>query len=113
MLVKSLRNLYKLPRRDAIEIASSVLGMFGFEDRIIDNVLDSDRRKLFYVLSEKKIVYPDREKVILPTEKREWRTNYWVLNKEVILATQEEEKVEEEEIEEIGAEVPEEVWESI
>jgi hypothetical protein len=67
-------------RRDA----GFVLDIFGFDDRVIDNVLDPEDRQLFYILEEEGMLATEREETTL-YDGREWRTHYWQLKKEIIL----------------------------
>ena len=67
-------------RRDA----GFVLDIFGFDNRVIDNVLDPEDRQLFYILEEEGMLTTEREETTL-YDGREWRTHYWVLRKNIIL----------------------------
>jgi hypothetical protein len=64
--------------------AGFVLDIFGYTDRVIDNVLNTEDRQLFYILEEEKMLTTDHEDTIL-YDGREWRTHYWILNKNTIL----------------------------
>ena len=67
-------------RRDA----NFVMDLFGFEDRIIDNVLEPRDRQLFYILEEEGMLTTEREETTI-YDGRTWRTHYWLINKETIL----------------------------
>jgi hypothetical protein len=67
-------------RRDA----GFVLDIFGFDDRVIDNVLDPEDRQLFYILEEEGMLTTEREETTL-YDGREWRTHYWQIRKDTIL----------------------------
>jgi hypothetical protein len=56
---------------------------FGFDDRIIDNVLDQHERQLFYLLQEKGLLTAERELFLL-SNGRTWRIHYWLLSKSTI-----------------------------
>ncbi len=60
------------------------MDFFGFEDRIIDNVLEQKERKLFYLLHNEGILRTQREEITLPNGRR-WRIHYWILKKQEIL----------------------------
>jgi hypothetical protein len=60
-----------------------LLDLFGYDDRIIDNVLDPEDRQLFYLLQTVGILSNGRDETIL-WDGREWRTHYWQLEKEKI-----------------------------
>ena len=70
-------------RRDA----GFVMDIFGFDDRVIDNVLDPEDRQLFYILEEEGMLTTEREETTL-YDGREWRTHYWRLKKDTIADTQ-------------------------
>ncbi|MBC7080872.1 MAG: hypothetical protein H5T44_01265 [Thermoplasmatales archaeon] len=98
----------------ALKDANFVMDLFGFEDRIIDNILEPEDRQLFYILEEEGMLLTEREETTI-YDGRSWRTHYWCLNKEAILKYKEkrekkkEEKVEED-YEDIYSEIPEELW---
>jgi hypothetical protein len=60
------------------------MDIFGFDDRVIDNVLDPEDRQLFYILEEEGMLTTEREESTL-YDGREWRTHYWRLRKDTIL----------------------------
>ncbi len=64
--------------------AGFVMDIFGFDDRVIDNVLDPEDRQLFYILEEEGMLTTEREETTL-YDGREWRTHYWRLRKDTIL----------------------------
>ena len=70
------------PEELAVE-ANMVMDIFGFDDRVIDNVLEREDRQLFYTLEEEGMVATDREETTL-YDGREWRTHYWHLRKATI-----------------------------
>ncbi len=88
--LKELRNAIVLangrPMKlvDAEETAKYVLGFFGFNERIIDNILTPDDRALFYTLEDMGILKPDNGEVTL-YDGRQWRIKYWCLEKSRIL----------------------------
>ncbi len=71
---------------DALEYAHIVMDLFGFEDRIIDNVLAHSERQLFYLLEQNEILLTEREEIVLYNGKK-WRIHYWLLNKSLIQNT--------------------------
>ena len=60
------------------------MDIFGFDDRVIDNVLDPEDRQLFYILEEEGMLTTEREETTL-YDGREWRTHYWRLKKDTIM----------------------------
>ena len=75
---------------DARTIASHVLNFFGFNPRIIDNVLEPDDRDTFYMLEDTGILETERDETTL-YDGREWRIHYWMFRKERIVALAQEE----------------------
>lgn len=79
-----------LARGEAERYAQTVIDFFGFEDRIIDNMLTQEERQMFYHLHEKGIISSQREEVILSTG-QPWRIHYWCLERKFILKLSHEE----------------------
>ena len=89
-LSKAISNRVGIDIDEARRDAGFVMDIFGFDDRVIDNVLDPEDRQLFYILEEEGMLVTEREETTL-YDGREWRTHYWKLKKNVILQyTQEE-----------------------
>ena len=100
----------------ALKDANFVMDLFGFEDRIIDNILEPEDRQLFYILEEEGMLLTEREETTI-YDGRSWRTHYWFLNKETILKYKEEGKKKRKISEksddntgEIYDEIPDELW---
>jgi hypothetical protein len=93
------------------ETAERILDLFGYSDEIIDNVLTSEERDLFYMLEEEGFLTTREEEVKLKKGKL-WRIHYWILNKQYILklAREVDEKVDKEKEFSIYDKIPEEVW---
>jgi Family of unknown function (DUF6015) len=68
---------------DARSIAAHVLNFFGFNQRIIDNVLEPDDRDTFYMLEDSGILETERDETTL-YDGREWRIHYWMFRKDRI-----------------------------
>jgi len=83
-LSKAIANRVGIPIDEAKRDAGFVMDIFGFQDRVIDNVLDPEDRQLFYILEEEGMLTTEREETTL-YDGREWRTHYWVIRKDVIL----------------------------
>ena len=75
---------------DARTIAAHVLNFFGFNERIIDNVLEPDDRDTFYMLEDSGILETERDETTL-YDGREWRIHYWMIRKERIVELAREE----------------------
>jgi len=83
-LSKAIANRVGIPIEEARRDAGFVMDIFGFQDRVIDNVLDPEDRQLFYILEEEGMLTTEREETTL-YDGREWRTHYWILRKDIIL----------------------------
>ncbi len=64
---------------EASGIAEMVLSYFGFEVQVIDNSLDPEDRRVFYMLHDMGILSSDWEETLIPSG-RMWRIYYWQLN---------------------------------
>ena len=73
----------RLEKDVAEEMAQHVLNFFGFGERIIDNMLRTEDRDIFYMLEDLGILKTEREETTL-YDGREWRINYWSLKKNYI-----------------------------
>ena len=83
-LSKAIANRVGIDIDEARRDAGFVMDIFGFDDRVIDNVLDPEDRQLFYILEEEGMLTTEREETTL-YDGREWRTHYWKLKKDIIL----------------------------
>src|SRR3989475_4112259 len=64
-------------------MAQAVLNLFGYSERIFDNVLEPEDRDAFYMLEDSGILTTEREETTL-YDGREWRIHYWMFRKERI-----------------------------
>lgn len=95
-------------------MANHVMNFFGYNDRIIDNVLEPEDRDAFYMLEDSGLLTTEREETTL-WDGREWRIHYWLFRKEkireLVEAAEEKERKEAEEKESlIYSEIPEDIW---
>ena len=88
-LSKAISNRVGIDIDEARRDAGFVMDIFGYDDRVIDNVLDPEDRQLFYILEEEGMLTTEREETTL-YDGREWRTHYWQLRKNTILKFAEE-----------------------
>ena len=79
----SRRGEGKMDMKVAFEMADHVLNFFGYGERIIDNMLRTDDRDIFYMLEDLGILKTEREETTL-YDGREWRINYWTMKKNYI-----------------------------
>lgn len=95
-------------------MAEHVLNFFGFNDRIIDNILEQEDRDVFYMLEDAGLLTTEREETTL-YDGREWRIHYWLFKKEKIMEKIEKESDDKDngsEEADIYDEVPDGVWSS-
>ena len=83
-LSKAIANRVGIDIEEARRDAGFVMDILGYDDRVIDNVLDPEDRQLFYILEEEGMLTTEREETTL-YDGREWRTHYWMLKKNTIL----------------------------
>jgi hypothetical protein len=95
-------------------ISTYLLNFFGYGDRLIDNMLSSEDRDMFYMCEETGILKTEREEETLITGKL-WRMHYWILNKVNILRyahayNNPSEQTAEDALEELYKNVGDEAW---
>ena len=90
-LAMAVSNRIGIPEEDAVRDANFVMDIFGFDDRVIDNVLEPEDRQLFYILEEEGMLTTEREETTL-YDGREWRTHYWLFKKAQVFLMSEEER---------------------
>jgi hypothetical protein len=72
-----------MPEEQAKQMAQHILNFFGYNERIIDNILEPEDRDAFYMLEDTGILTTEREETTL-YDGREWRIHYWLFRKERI-----------------------------
>jgi len=113
-LSQAIQDRIGLPQEDAERDAEFVMDIFGFNDRIIDNVLEPEDRQLFYILEEEGLLTTEREETTL-YDGREWRTHYWLFRKDKVLASADQhrqKKAASASEYDIYHELPEDIWAS-
>lgn len=115
-LANAIASRVEIDIESAMKDANFVMDLFGFEDRIIDNILEPEDRQLFYILEEEGMLITEREETTI-YDGRSWRTHYWCLNKEAILKYRKTGKGKKKEREErkkdpaeIYQDIPEDLW---
>ncbi|HWG91696.1 MAG TPA: DUF6015 family protein [Candidatus Thermoplasmatota archaeon] len=112
-LSQAIQDRIGLVEEESSRDAEFVMDIFGFNDRIIDNVLEPEDRQLFYILEEEGLLTTEREETTL-YDGREWRTHYWLFRKDKILGyadsyrKKQEEKADE--FSSIYNDLPADVW---
>ncbi len=117
ILAKAIRNKFDhrgMDEESARSMAHHVLNFFGFNDRIIDNILEPEDRDVFYMLEDASLLTTEREETAL-YDGREWRIHYWILDSDNILRAAKsyrpkEAQKEEDEYEMVYDEIPDDIW---
>ncbi len=94
---------------EADKIAEKVMNMFGYDDIITDNIINTKERNYFYLLEDHNILTSEEETVTLPSG-RHWRIHYWRIKEQKIREILEKEKEEEDPEAGIYEQVYDDVW---
>lgn len=84
IMSKAISNRIGINREKSRRIAEFILDLFGYDNRIIDNILQPEDRQLLYMLEAEGLLSTGREEVRL-YDGREWLTHYWQLKNQYIL----------------------------
>lgn len=84
ILKQAIEHKIGLRPKQAKYIASFIMEIFGYETRIIDNILSTDKRQIFYMLEGENILSTSREQTRL-YDGRAWMIHYWQLNTTTII----------------------------
>ncbi len=96
----------------AKQMATHVMNFFGYNDTIIDNILEPEDRDAFYMLEDLGLLVTEREETTL-YDGREWRIHYWLFRKDRIDELVKEcelERCTDEELSSVYDEIPEDLW---
>ena len=110
--IKNGIDMRGMPEEQAMYMAQHVLNFFGYNERIIDNILEPEDRDAFYMLEDTGILTTEREETTL-YDGREWRIHYWLFRRERILnliTGGRGSKIVEAEEDSVYDEIPEDVW---
>jgi Family of unknown function (DUF6015) len=91
-LTKAIQKKLSITEKEARGYAEIVMDMFGYDDCILDNILDHADRRLFYRLEAEGILYTRRDEAIL-SDGTNWRIRYWVFEKTILAPTEPKKKV--------------------
>jgi hypothetical protein len=69
---------------DIEKLSEYLMNFFGFSEYVIDNMLNSEDRDVFYMLEEEGLLKTSREEISL-LKGKVWRIHYWILKKKEIL----------------------------
>lgn len=89
LAIKRKLNINEIKARAYAEI---VMDLFGYDDCIIDNILDHADRRLFYRLESEGILATRREEALL-SDGTNWRIRYWEFQKKVIFSREPKKKI--------------------
>jgi hypothetical protein len=108
----SLQNR-RMSHEESVEAAEHLINFFGYNDRVIDNMLEPEDRDAFYTMEDIGVLQTEREETTL-YDGREWRIHYWILNvpRIIELSTMKvlETKVPQDADFQIYSEIPDEYW---
>jgi len=86
-LSKTIQRKLNVNEKVARQYAEILMDIFGYEDFVIDNVLDHSDRRLFYRLESEGILNIRREEAIL-SDGTNWRIRYWEFQKNSIFSSE-------------------------
>jgi len=116
VLAKAIQNCVDkkgLEYDETVKMAEHVMNFFGFNERILDNILEPEDRDAFYTLEEYGLLVTEREETTL-YDGREWRVHYWRLKRDRIMTLSKYDISEKQgrRIEDYSVydEIPEDVW---
>jgi hypothetical protein len=86
-LAKAIQRKLNVNEKEARQYAEIVMDMFGYDDCIIDNMLDHSDRRLFYRLESEGILNTRRDEALL-CDGTIWRIRYWEFQKDSIFSSE-------------------------
>ena len=90
-LAKTIQRKLNVNEKEARRYAEIVMDMFGYDDCIIDNMLDHSDRRLFYRLESEGILNTRRDEALL-CDGTNWRIRYWEFQKNAIFSSETKKK---------------------
>jgi hypothetical protein len=92
VLTQAIKRRLNITEKKARVYAEIVMDLFGYDDCIIDNILDHADRRLFYRLESEGILATRREEALL-SDGTNWRIRYWEFQKTVIFSHESKKKI--------------------
>lgn len=86
-LSKTIQRKLNVQEKEARQYAEIILDIFGYDDFVIDNMLDHSDRRLFYRLESEGILSIRRDEAIL-SDGTNWRIRYWEFQKNSIFSSE-------------------------
>jgi len=90
-LAKTIQRKLNVNEKEARRYAEIVMDMFGYDDSVIDNMLDHSDRRLFYRLESEGILNTRRDEALL-CDGTTWRIRYWEFQKNAIFSSETKKK---------------------
>lgn len=90
-LAKAIQRKLDVNEEEARRYAEVIMDLFGYDDCIIDNILEQQDRRLFYRLEAEGLLNTRREETLLHNGTN-WRIHYWILQKHEIFQSGTEKK---------------------
>jgi hypothetical protein len=87
LLCKTIQRKLNVNEKEARRIAEIVMDIFGYDDCVIDNMLDHSDRRLFYRLEAEGILNTRRDEALL-SDGTNWRIRYWEFQKNSIFSSE-------------------------
>ena len=86
-LSNTIQRKLNVNEKEARQYAEIIMDIFGYDDFVIDNILDHSDRRLFYRLESEGILNIRREEAIL-SDGTNWRIRYWEFQKNSIFSSE-------------------------
>jgi pantothenate kinase len=86
-LSKIIQGKLNVNEKEARRYAEVVMDIFGYDDSVIDNMLDHSDRRLFYRLELEGILNTRRDEALL-SDGTIWRIRYWEIQKNSIFPSE-------------------------
>ena len=86
-LSKAIQRKLNVNEKEARRYAEVIMDIFGYDDCVIDNMLDHSDRRLFYRLELEGILSTRRDEALL-SDGTNWRIRYWEFQKNSIFSSE-------------------------
>jgi len=86
-LSKAIQRKLNVNEKEARRYAEVIMDIFGYDDCVIDNMLDHSDRRLFYRLELEGILSTRRDEALL-SDGTNWRIRYWEFQRNSIFSSE-------------------------
>ena len=86
-LSKAIQRKLNVNEKEARRYADIIMDVFGYDDCVIDNMLDHSDRRLFYRLELEGILSTRRDEALL-SDGTNWRIRYWEFQRNSIFSSE-------------------------